>query len=682
MFCRLLAALLLVWVCCSSTTAECADLRLRIETAHDLNISESDGAWTIETTGNDPYVVFDLDGPVNTEMRVLDFEYFATKPIRNFSLYYGPPMTATGLVDLPNIPQAEGWHRYTTDLQSAMGRSLPLQTRQVRLDFGMQAGCRIQLRDLSLREFNDRERQAAEQASELKLRRQKSADRISSYLASDYTDRLTSVRVTANQIIVDATFDRVQNDGGRQLVEFPASISIGDETDPASVQPVQTSGDGCHVEIPRYVDGRDRLHSAFAIADAGNTNQLLSARTYATEFSVADAANMAEPPKPDNQKGLGGLFPGPEADLSELGISAVTINLLLNPYVTDDDGPNRERIPVDGPPVYFNADAFQQTDRIVSLARKHDLVVSAIVLIHNPSRASQRSPLVHPDADGGVYAMPDLASSRGTAVYAFVLDRIAQRYRDPTSERGGIANWIAHNEVDFHSVWTNMGEQPRSVATETYYRSLRMIHNAARMYQPHARVFASLTHHWVVADDGLGRQLSPREVIETLHRYSQLEGDFSWGVAYHPYPESLFASVDWNDPSPTDDFDTPLITIQNLPVLGRFLEQESIRDARGAVRPVLLSEQGFHTPDDSSTSQANQAASLLFAMDQVRKLEMVESFHYHRWIDHPDEGGLNLGLRTGSTRENPFGTKKQAWNVYRDIGTPNESKWRETLNGP
>jgi Family of unknown function (DUF5722) len=231
-------------------------------------------------------------------------------------------------------------------------------------------------------------------------------------------------------------------------------------------------------------------------------------------------------------------------------------------------------------------------------------------------------------------------------------------------------------------VWTNMGEQPRPIAMETYYRSLRMIHNAARMYQPHARVFASLTHHWVVPDDGLGRQLSPREVIETLQRYSQQEGEFSWGVAYHPYPESLFADVAWDDPSPTDEFDTPLITIQNLPVLARFLEQSQMRDANGRVRPVILSEQGFHTPSEDAQSQRNQAASLLFAMDQVRKLAIVESFHYHRWIDHPDEGGLNLGLRTVATRENRFGKKKQAWNVYRDIDTPQESEWRTLLERP
>jgi hypothetical protein len=261
--------------------------------------------------------------------------------------------------------------------------------------------------------------------------------------------------------------------------------------------------------------------------------------------------------------------------------------------------------------------------------------------------------------------MPDLTTARGVGVYAFVLEKLAERYRDPTSDIGGITNWIAHNEVDFHSVWTNLGKQPRPIATETYYRSMRMIHNAARMHQPEARVFASLTHHWVQNDDGSGRQLSPREVIETLQRYSITEGDFAWGVAYHPYPESLFAKVAWEDKSPTDDFDTPLITIQNLPVLARFLEQPSMRDSRGNVRPVILSEQGFHTADNSEESQQSQAQSLVYAMKQVRSIPLVESFHYHRWLDHPDEGGLHLGLRTEPTASQPFGTKKRAFEAYR-----------------
>ena len=215
---------------------------------------------------------------------------------------------------------------------------------------------------------------------------------------------------------------------------------------------------------------------------------------------------------------------------------------------------------------------------------------------------------------------------------------------------------------------------------------MRMIHNAAKQYNPHARVFASFTHHWVVAEDGSDqkswRQLSPHEMLTTLQRYSHLEGDFDWGVAYHPYPQSLFAKTAWNDTNVTVDIDTPLITIQNLEVLGRFMNRADMRTDAGELRPVLLSEQGFHTDSYDEEAQLRQASSLWYAMQKVKRLSIVESFHYHRLIDHPAEGGLMLGLRTLPTKEQPAGKRKKSWFVYQAIGTDREKEVTKDLLEP
>ena len=99
-----------------------------------------------------------------------------------------------------------------------------------------------------------------------------------------------------------------------------------------------------------------------------------------------------------------------------------------------------------------------------------------------------------------------------------------------------------------------------------------------------------------------------------------------------------------------------------------------MRNTEGQMRPVLLSEQGFHTPTYEQGDQDRQAGSLLYAMKRVRSFSWVESFHYHRWIDHPDEGGLMLGLRTLPTGTTPHGQRKRSWHVYQAIGTPAEFK--------
>ncbi|MGV3483256.1 MAG: DUF5722 domain-containing protein [Planctomycetaceae bacterium] len=663
---RTLLLLVLSWSVGGSMKAAIAvDLRLRADSAHDLNLEPIEAGWQIETTGTDPYVITELSQTLATEDRVLDFEYVCTVPVKQPVVYYGPPIQADNRIELPTIPQAEGWHRYTADLSEFLGRDLPATTRLIRLDFGASPGVRLRIRNVKLRPLQPHELQAKADAAAKEAAKQKLDAAIQQYLASDFPHQIESVAVGRDSIRVKARWK--QEAASAKLVEYPIEWPIGRDTVPSPLPFAATiSSDGyVSFELPRRDRFRDRLHSAFALVDANALQRPLTPRTFATEFEPSNSP-VGVPPKPRNQKGLSGLSRrGPESDLPELGISAVTINLVLNHFVSETGGPGRLPMELDGPPVYFNPSAFAAMDELMGIAKKHNLVVSAIVLIANHDAFQPTSPLIHREVSGGVYAMPDLTSAYGAGVYGFVLDKIAERYKDPTSSRGGITNWIAHNEVDFHHVWTNFGKQPRAVATETYYRSMRMIHNAARIHQPGARVFASLTHHWVVEDDRSGRQLAPREVIESLQRYSQLEGDFAWGVAYHPYPESLFAKVAWEDKSPTDDFDTPLITIQNLPVLGRFLEQASMRDSRGDVRPVLLSEQGFHTEDISDESQRLQAESLDYAMKQVRRMPIVESFHYHRWLDHPDEGGLNLGLRTVPTESHPYGSKKKSWDVYR-----------------
>jgi hypothetical protein len=92
------------------------------------------------------------------------------------------------------------------------------------------------------------------------------------------------------------------------------------------------------------------------------------------------------------------------------------------------------------------------------------------------------------------------------------------------------------------------------------------------------------------------------------------------------------------------------------------------------VRSIILSEQGFHTPDDSDESQRLQAAALAYAWKKIRALDSIDAFHYHRWIDHEREGGLHLGLwtvRPGSITQ-PL-AKKLSWHVFRALATSDEA---------
>lgn len=653
--------------------------------SHDVEARLDDSAIAIRTTGGDPYLVWRTPRPLSPRERVLEFEYFAFEDIGSVSGYHGPPIAEPSRFQMPDLTTTQGWQSYRVDLQDAIGEPLSEATRLIRIDPGTRAGVSLRLRNIRIRERTSEESDRAADAESKRQQKLLANQRILQYQGTSFDWNIDEVRVDADQIhLTIQTHSPGSLKGPLRLVEFPPSHAISDSGLDTGVL-INAEQERLELQLPRHWQNRDRLHSGWRLqaTDQSDENRFVSARHFATSITPRWQDVPTARATPKSQKGLSAVSQrGPLEELPDLGIHAITINLVLNRFLTSRNGPQHERIPVEGPALYFDPSPFSHYDQLMEFARQHEIVVSAIVLIPRGDPGQPRFVLVHPESDGGVYAMPDLSSQRGEQIYAFVLDRIARRYRHPHRTPGGITNWIAHNEIDFHPVWTNMGRQPRGVLTETYYRSMRMISNAARQHYPHARVFVSLTHHWVVPDDGKWQQLSPKETLESLQRYSKMEGDFPWGVAYHPYPQSLFATVPWNDRQALADWNTPLITIQNLEVLGEFLAQPSMRDAHHQQRPVLLSEQGFHTESYEPASQELQAASLWYAMRKIRQLPWIESFQYHRWIDHPDEGGLLLGLRTLPDADHPHGQRKRSWEVYRAIGTSQEAAIVASLPQP
>ena len=492
----------------------------------------------IRTTGNDPFLVWQLPGSIEAHNRVLEFEYFCTDKIDSVSGLLGPPLTEAARFDLPDLTIAEGWQTYAVDLVGAAGYPIPDNADQLRIDVGMKPRVQLQIRDVHLRARTAKEIRDQSQAASRRQQKVAQAELIARYLRSTFPLKFDEITVDEQSVTLAGRLAGEQSatTGNRHLVEYPANESIDGEGISCD-DAVDFGGDRFRAVLPRTTSGRDRLYSGWRIRDNdAPSRQFLTARQFATRIIPRSGQHAAERPRPKSQKGLSAVSPrGPLDELPELGIHAVTINLDLTRFLSERAGEGRQRVDVAGPPIYFDSRQFHGYDRLVDFARRHEMVVSAVVLVPRGRRAGQ-SPLAHPEADGGVYAMPDLSTERGTKLYGWVLERIAQRYRNTDQAPGGITNWIAHNEVDFHPVWTNMGPQTREFLTETYYRSMRMIHNAARSHNPHARVFASLTHHWVVSDEDQWKRLAPRDFLETLQTYSQLEGDFDWGVAYHPYP--------------------------------------------------------------------------------------------------------------------------------------------------
>ncbi len=382
--------------------------------------------------------------------------------------------------------------------------------------------------------------------------------------------------------------------------------------------------------VPRFDGPYDRLYSRWQRGDGP--------ALWATE--IVSSRPELPPLRPLTRKGLAGVDWQPERmdDVLKLGATSITVNVFLN-----------------GP--------LERTEQVIEWASTQGISVAAILL------APKKHPVLsHPDAvEPGIYALPNVRSEAGVKALGDIVRRLG-------AGRGRVAHWIVGNEVDSAWMWTNAGVKTPAAYMEEYLRVMRVVHAAARSVDPHARTFISLTHCWNRSHHPKDpRFYKGRELLEILEARSRAEGDFEWGVAFHPYAEDLFNPRTWEDRTAVEGFDTPRITFKNLQVLDAWMKREAAL-WRGKPRGVILSEQGFHTREGPD-GEALQAAALAYAWNRVQKLDVIEAFQYHRWVDHEKEGGLRLGLWTVkpgsiSRPERP----KLAHAVFAALGTPREEE--------
>jgi hypothetical protein len=359
------------------------------------------------------------------------------------------------------------------------------------------------------------------------------------------------------------------------------------------------------------------------------------------------------------------------SDLEELGIATVTVNLPLS-FLSDAATADTEPFEYGGQTFHVHVPTIRSFDATLRAAAERDLLVFGILLVPPPRADSEVSrAMAHPDYDAaGVFAMPNVTSAAGVRAYGAALEYLASRYSRADGAHGRIHHWIAHNEVDAGWMWTNAGQKSARDYMALYHKSLRMIDLVARQYDPAAQAFISLTHAWTEIEDS--HHYPSRELLALLVELSQAETDFAWGVAFHPYPQSLFEPATWNDEKAQPGDDTPFVTFRNIEVLAAWA-RDPAHQFRGARRPIFLTEQGFNSKDYSDEQLQLQAAAMAYAWQKLADLAEIDGFHYHNWIDNRGEGGLRIGLRKfPDDADDPLG-KKPIWQVYQALGTQREA---------
>lgn len=480
------------------------------------------------------------------------------------------------------------------------------------------------------------------------------AANIKDYLAKDYPSKVTNVQVTSDKVIIKG------NCGGSGTYLLAEITPWQDVTELEKYPYTQDlSGGGFTVTVDRIVPNRegiryDKVFSKWVVVKVDGDRQTLDSHARYADDVVPKKSPEAVPLR--NKKGFGAgdtdLY---FSDCKEMNVGSITMNVVLNNYITGEGsgysygGQN------------YSLGAFKDyVDRVTRRAGEMDLVVSAIILCQTNSIFKD------PENKGGNYTMPNLTTAKAFNLYAAALEHMASTHCTPGNR---ISHWIMHNEVDFANEWTNMGDQPMMRYLDRYIKSMRICYNIARQYDQNASVLGSYTHCWAKADGSF----APKMMLEKTVEYSSAEGDFRWGVAYHPYPQNLTKPSFWiDDTQATYSLNSKYVTFKNLEVIDAWIRQKENFYKGKTKRVLFLSEQGTNSPSYSESDLALQAAGGAWAWKKVSKLDGIDAIQWHNWADNKAEGGLRIGLRTFAEGSVSNLTPKPVWYVWKAAGTAEE----------
>ena len=662
--------LLFALVLCGSAVFAGEPVPLRVGPHAGIEVSEAEGVWTITTTGSNPhFLTTAIPAEASPETHpFLSFEYFAVAPLPNLTVRL-PLADGVKHHAFGPVPLAETWKPFAVDLRLAGVAYASGPGKSFALILGTAPGHRFQIRNLQLRAPNEEEARSASEREEQRRSRQVEADVWREYLRTPAPERIESVAVGPEEIVIRVTESEALGRVG--LVEL-AHGKPRDSLDVVGSVLVEQVAEGgaCEFRVPRWNGVRDRALSRWlglGISEPTAAGLRFSVVTTKEAYPNHWSGQRNLPKLTATSiKGLGGIPMSLTADheIFELGIQHATVNMVVNALLATGPKPGWSPWEFEGRTFYLNDGHLRSLDATVrTLSDKH-VIVSAILLVGNRRDATGRpiQPMVHPEAlPEGTFAMPDLGDA-----YRAVIHLLTERYTRENGEFGRISNWILHNEVNQAGTWTNMGEQPLPRYVETYMRSCRMVYLSARRFDPHARVFLSLTHHWTKLSAG-PQTYVVRDLLDLFAEAARVEGDFEWGVAYHPYPEPMRQPDVWNNQT-SYDFGAEYITPKNIEVLVAYLAQPQFL-YEGKPRGILLSEQGINARSLSPEDQRMQAAGIAYTMSRVRQIPAIEAYHYHAYRDAPEaEGGLLLGLTNRDSGH------KLAWDVYAAFDTDREKE--------
>jgi hypothetical protein len=425
-------------------------------------------------------------------------------------------------------------------------------------------------------------------------------------------------------------------------------------------------------EVSRFDGPRDRLFARYQLF--GPNHEAMDAPQFVSDFSALPVRENSLQ-RPAGKKGLACIVD--DEDISALGIVWAAQNIDIGGLV-DWANPNPElSFEFQGRRVGLRAGAVAGLDQSLKSKTDRGVAVIGILLNYVHRGTSKNSPMLHPGTDPSSVPMGpaafNTATEEGMFLYRAIIRWIVDRYTDPHAPHGRLTGLVIGNELQSHWQWYHLGDADENHVLDEYFAAVRVADLCARSVHRDFRVYLSLDHHWTLRGDTNNprREIAGVTILRGINERARHSGDFLWHLAFHPYPENLFEPRFWNDSTAPLRLDAPRVTFRNLEVLAAFFRQAEFLWS-GASRHIALTEQGFHCRNEKD-GESVQAAAYAYAWKRISAIPEIESFIYHRHMDHLGEGGLNLGLREGNGGDpHAIGRRRQIWNALQKAGTPEE----------
>lgn len=351
-------------------------------------------------------------------------------------------------------------------------------------------------------------------------------------------------------------------------------------------------------------------------------------------------------------------------DLQNLGIKQITYNVPVE-TLCSGSGVSYQ---YNGKIYNFNASIVAQYDKIVPLMNSRGIEVTLIILNNRSNDLSLLHPLSRNYSGANYYAFNTYDTDgveRLEAIAAF----LASRYSG--NGHGTVDNWIIGNEINAYSSWHYMNADFGTFVSE-YAKSFRIFYNAIKSENSNARVYTCTDQQWNTCYSG--GNYSSVNFLSGFNNVIKGSGNIDWRLAYHPYNYPMADGSAWvcNASIVQHSITTPFITMMNMDVVTDFLCQSDFLSPTGAVRTVLLSEQGY----TSLGGEQAQAASVVYAYLQAVTNKYVDGFILSREQD--DSSEIAMGLAVGLVNVN--GSHKLAYEYYKHIDAADSATYIAQAN--